>query len=85
MELSRQEPDSGEAHGVERIMTRARTIASYGVKFEIIRAVFGFGGGAMILHNTGTSKAKVLDEHLAAVSAEDEAVTVADTGPSHGR
>lgn len=58
-------PISGEAHGVEGM----RTIASYGVKVEVIRAVFGFSGAAMILHNTGTSKGKVLDEHLAAVFA----------------
>jgi ketosteroid isomerase-like protein len=62
-------PISGEVRGVEGIMKRARTIASYGVKAEIIRAVFGFSGAAMILHNTGISKGKVLDEHLAAVFA----------------
>jgi hypothetical protein len=32
-------PISGEAHGVDGIMKRARTIASYGVKVEFIRRV----------------------------------------------
>jgi uncharacterized protein len=58
---------SGEAHGVDGIMRRARIIASYGVRVEIIRAVYGFGGVAMILHNTGQKNDRVLDEHLAAV------------------
>jgi ketosteroid isomerase-like protein len=62
-------PISGEAHGVEGIMTRARTIASYGVKVEIVRTVYGFSGLAMILHSTGNKAGRVLEEHLAAVFA----------------
>jgi ketosteroid isomerase-like protein len=60
-------PISGEAHGVEAIMKRARTIASYGIKVEIVRAVYGFSGVALILHNTGDKGGRILDEHLAAV------------------
>jgi len=48
-------------------MQRGRTIASYGVKVEIIHAVYGFSGVAMILHNTGKKGDRILDEHLAAV------------------
>jgi ketosteroid isomerase-like protein len=58
---------SGEARGVDGIMQRARTIASYGVKVEVLRAVYGFSGVAMISHNTGKKGDRILDEHLAAV------------------
>jgi ketosteroid isomerase-like protein len=58
---------SGEAHGVDAIMKRAHTIASYKVKVEIVRTVYGFSGVSVILHNTGEKDGKVLDEHLAAV------------------
>jgi len=60
---------SGEAHGVDAVLKRAQTIASYGVKVEIIRAVYGLTGVAMILHNTGNKNGRILDEHLAAVFA----------------
>jgi uncharacterized protein len=58
---------SGEARGVDGIMQRARAIASYGVKVEVLHAVYGFSGLAMILHNTGKNGDRILDEHLAAV------------------
>jgi ketosteroid isomerase-like protein len=58
---------SGEAHGVDAIMKRAHTIASFAVKVEVIRTVYGFSGVSVILHNTGERDGKVLDEHLAAV------------------
>jgi uncharacterized protein len=58
---------SGEARGVDGIMQRARTIASYGVKVEVLHAVYGFSGVAMILHNTSKKGDRILDEHLAAV------------------
>ncbi|MEI9923484.1 MAG: hypothetical protein WDN50_08115 [Bradyrhizobium sp.] len=35
---------SGEAHGIDAIMKRARTIASFKVKVEIVRTVYGFSG-----------------------------------------
>jgi ketosteroid isomerase-like protein len=60
---------SGEVHGVDGVMKRAQTIASYGVKVEIIRAVYGFSGVAMILHNTGKKDGRILHEHLASVFA----------------
>jgi ketosteroid isomerase-like protein len=58
---------SGEAHGVDGLMKRANTIASYKVKVEVIRTVYGFSGVSVMLHNTGEKDGKVLDEHLAAV------------------
>jgi uncharacterized protein len=60
-------PISGEAHGVDGIMKRARTIASYGVKVEFIRAVYSLGSVAIFLHNTGNKNGCVLDEQVAAV------------------
>ena len=60
-------PISGEAHGVEGIMKRATIIASYGVKVEVLRPVFGFSGVAVLLHNTGSKSGLDLDEYLAAV------------------
>ena len=60
---------SGEAHGVDAIMKRAHTIASYKVKVEVIRTVYGFSGVSVILHNTGEKNGNILDEHLAAVFA----------------
>ena len=58
---------SGEAHGIDAILKRARTIASYKVRVEVVRTVYGFSGVSVILHNTGEKDGKVLDEHLAAV------------------
>jgi ketosteroid isomerase-like protein len=60
-------PISGEAHGVEGVMKRGQTITSYGVRADIIRAVHGFSGMAMILHNTGNKNGRTLDEHVVAV------------------
>jgi hypothetical protein len=60
---------SGEAHSVDAILKRARTISSHKVKVEIVRTVFGLSGVVVILHNTAAENGKVLDEHLAAVFA----------------
>ena len=60
-------PISGEAHGVDGIMKRAKMIASYGVKVEFIRAVFSLSSVAIFLHNTGNKNGRVLDEQVAAV------------------
>jgi ketosteroid isomerase-like protein len=71
---------SGEARGVDGIMQRARTIASYGVKVEILDDVDGFSGVAMILHNTGKKDDRTLDEHLAAAfSFRGDTITRLDT------
>ena len=73
-------PISGEAHGVEGVMKRAQTIASYGVKVEILRAVYGFSGVSMLLHNTGNKDGRLLDEQVVAVFAfREEKVSRLDT------
>jgi len=58
---------SGEARGAAAIMKRARAIAGHDVKVEIVRAVYGYEGVTMILHNTSNANGRLLDEHLAAV------------------
>jgi ketosteroid isomerase-like protein len=57
---------SGEARGVEGVMKRAQTIASFGVKVEILRAVFGFSGVSFLLHNTANRDGQLLDEQVVA-------------------
>ena len=58
---------SGEAHGIDAIPNRARTIAHHKVRVETVRTVYGFNGVAVILDNTTEEADKVLDKHLAAV------------------
>jgi len=58
---------SGEARGVEGVIARARTIASYSVNVEVIRAVYSLDGVAILLHNTASRGGRNLDEHIAAV------------------
>ena len=71
---------SGEAHGTEPILARARTISSHKVKVEIVRTVFGFSGVTVILHNTAAENGRVLDEHLVAVFAfRDDKIERLDT------
>jgi ketosteroid isomerase-like protein len=71
---------SGEAHGVEGVMKRANTIASYGVHVEVVRPVYGHSGVAVLLHNTGAKNGRTLGEHLAAVfSFRDDKIARLDT------
>jgi ketosteroid isomerase-like protein len=58
---------SGEAHGIDANLNRARTIAQHKVRVETVRTVYGFNGVAVILDNTTEEADKVLDKHLAAV------------------
>jgi ketosteroid isomerase-like protein len=58
---------SGEARGVDAILKRAETLASYGVSLEILHVVYGLRDVALHLHNTGTRDGKVLDEYLTTV------------------
>jgi len=73
-------PISGEACGIADVMKRASTIAAHGVRVEIIRAVHGLSGVAMVLHNTASRDGRVLDEQVAAVfSFRDDKVSRLDT------
>jgi ketosteroid isomerase-like protein len=60
---------SGEAHGVDGVMKRAQTIASYGVKVETIGTVYGLSGVGAMLHNTGHKNGRSLDEQVVAIFA----------------
>lgn len=73
-------PISGEVKGVDGIMKRARTIASYGVKVEFLRAVYSLSSVAIFLHNTGNKNGRVLDEQVAAVfTLRDNKISRLDT------
>jgi ketosteroid isomerase-like protein len=58
---------SGEACGIEGVMARAKRVASYGVKVEILRTVYGLGGLALLQHNVGERNGVEFDEDLVAV------------------
>jgi uncharacterized protein len=62
-------PISGEAHGVASVIKRGSVIAGYGVKVEVLHAVYGRSGAAMILHNTASRNGRVLDERVVAIFA----------------
>ncbi len=58
---------SGVAHGVTGILKRAQAIVDRNVTLEIMHVVLGHEGVALLLHNTGKWKGKVLDEYLTTV------------------
>ncbi len=58
---------SGVAHGVAGILKRAQAIVDRNVTLEIMHVVLGHEGVALLLHNTGKWKGKVLDEYLTTV------------------
>jgi hypothetical protein len=58
---------SGVAHGVAGILKRAQAIVDRDVTLEIMHVVLGHEGVALLLHNTGKWKGKVLDEYLTTV------------------
>jgi ketosteroid isomerase-like protein len=60
---------SGVAHGVAGILKRAQAIVDRKVTLEIMHVVLGHEGVALLLHNTGKWKGKVLDEYLTTVCA----------------
>jgi ketosteroid isomerase-like protein len=73
-------PISGEAHGVAGVIKRAKMIAGYGVKVEILNAVYGRSSAAMILHNTASKNGRVLDERVVAMFAfRDDKIARLDT------
>jgi hypothetical protein len=58
---------SGVAQGVAGILKRAQAIVDHNVTLEIMHVVLGHEGVALLLHNTGKWKGKVLDEYLTTV------------------
>jgi uncharacterized protein len=58
---------SGVAHGVTDILKRAQALVDRNVTLEIMHVVLGHEGVALLLHNTGKWKGKVLDEYLTTV------------------
>ncbi len=62
-------PISGEAHGVAGVIKRGSMIAGYGIKVDLLHAVYGRSGAAMVLHNTASRDGRVLDERVVAMFA----------------
>jgi len=58
---------SGVAQGVSEIVKRAEVIVEREVTLEIMHVVVGREGVALLLHNTGEWKGKLLDEYLTTV------------------
>ena len=58
---------SGIAKGVDGILKRAQAIVERNVTLEIMHVVLGYNGVALLLHNTGEWKGRVLDEYLTTV------------------
>ncbi|MFF3767539.1 nuclear transport factor 2 family protein [Streptomyces sp. NPDC001922] len=59
---------SGNAHGADAVVNRARHIASQGLHTELLHMLVGAHGAALSLRNTATAAdGRTLDEHLATV------------------
>lgn len=58
---------SGITKGVDGILKRVRVLVEYAVNLEIQHVVLGYEGVALLLHNTGAYKGKILDEYLTTV------------------
>ena len=58
---------SGSARGADAVVERARKIAGYGLKFELLHILSSRTGVALHLHNTAERNGIKLDEYLATV------------------
>ena len=58
---------SGAAQGADAVVERARLIASYGLKFELLHILSSRSDVALGLHNTAERDGRRLDEHLTTV------------------
>lgn len=58
---------SGTASGADAVVDRARKIADYGLKFELLHILVSRDNVALSLHNTAQQDERILDEHLATV------------------
>lgn len=58
---------SGIVAGGDAVVERARTIASYGLNFELLHILVSRENVALSLHNTARRGDAVLDEHLSTV------------------
>ena len=58
---------SGPVQGADAVVERARKIAGYGLKFELLHILSSRTDVALHLHNTAERKGVKLDEYLATV------------------
>ncbi len=71
---------SGNATGADAVVARARYITSDGLNTELLHALTGANGSAVILRNTAAVAGRVLDEHLATViTSTGEQIVRVDT------
>ena len=71
---------SGETVGIDGIFSRLAILSSFEVHIDIQQGLVSPDGVAMILHNTGTHKGRILDEYLvSAVTLVDDKASRIDT------
>ena len=71
---------SGETVGIDGIFSRLAILSSFEVHIDIQHGLVSPDGVAMILHNTGTHKGRILDEYLvSAVTLVDDKASRIDT------
>ncbi|WP_425578251.1 nuclear transport factor 2 family protein [Streptomyces albiaxialis] len=58
---------SGTAEGADAVVERAKLIASYGLRFELLHLLVSRENLALSLHNTAHREDADLDEHLSTV------------------
>ncbi|KGF73258.1 hypothetical protein DO97_00915 [Neosynechococcus sphagnicola sy1] len=58
---------SGTASGADAVIDRARKLASYGLKFELLHILVSRDNMALSLHNTAQQGDRLLDEYVAIV------------------
>ncbi|MFI7102271.1 nuclear transport factor 2 family protein [Streptomyces sp. NPDC050161] len=58
---------SGAAEGADAVVERARKIAGYGLRFELLNILVSRENMALSLHNTARRDDAVLDEYLSTV------------------
>lgn len=58
---------SGEAIGIDAVVTRAQLIVSFGVSLQLNHVLYGMNGFALSVHNQAIRGGVKLDEYLATV------------------
>src|ERR1700722_14901494 len=58
---------SGEAIGADGIVARGQSLGEHGVHFELLHVIYGLEGMGIMLHNTGRSRGRILDEFLTTI------------------
>ena len=71
---------SGEARGIEAVITRCKVITGYGLDFALKQVLYGQHGFTLSLNNTARHGDSFLDENLATVcSLQGDQINRIDT------